>query len=52
MASEDSDQISSGFLAVHRLSYLSDIGKSLTCEVTTGVYQLDAFRELLKVLLL
>ena len=52
MASEDSDQLSSGFLSVHRLSDLRDIGDPLDCEVMTGVDQLNAARELLEVALL
>jgi hypothetical protein len=52
MASEDSDQLGPGFLAVHRLSDLGDIGQPVTCTVMASLDHLNAAGELLKVLLL
>jgi hypothetical protein len=52
MASEDSDQLSPGFLAIHRLSDLRDLDEPFRAQVTTAVDHLDAARELLEVQLL
>ena len=52
MASEDSEQVGSGFLAIHRLRDLDDPGQALMREMLAGLDELDAQRELLKVLLL
>jgi hypothetical protein len=49
MASEDSDQLSSGLLAIHRLRDLSDLHHALQGEVTARLDQSDALRELLEV---
>ncbi len=49
MASEDSEQVSPGFLAIHRLSDLDDGGQSLTSEVMASIDEADALRELLEV---
>ena len=52
MASEDSDQLGSGFLAIHRLSDLRDLSEPLKREVVARFDQLDAATELRKVQLL
>lgn len=52
MASEDSDQILSGLLAIHRLSDLRDIGQTLMGPVDTGINHLNTAGELLKIPLL
>ncbi len=49
MASEDSDQLSPGFLVVHRLSKLRDLDKAVTCEMTTVSHDLEALDEPVKV---
>jgi hypothetical protein len=49
MASEDSDQIMPGFLAVHRLSDLRDVRQPLTSEVPARGDHLHASGELLKI---
>jgi hypothetical protein len=50
MASEDSDQLVPGFLAIHRLSDLCN--QSIRRQMAAGINHLDARRELLEVLLL
>src|SRR5204863_3791368 len=52
MASEDSDQIVSGFLPVHRLSDLRDLDETVGRLVPAGGDEFDAVSELLEVLLL
>ena len=52
MASEDSDHLSPGFLAVHRLRDLGDLHEPIRAQVATAVDHLDASCELLKVPLL
>ena len=52
MASEDSEQVGPGLLAIHRLRNLDDVDQPLTSEVTAGVDKLDAIRKLLEVALL
>ena len=52
MASEDSDQLRPGLLAIHRLRDLRDLGNALSREVVAGVGELHATRELLEVALL
>jgi hypothetical protein len=52
MASEDSDQILPGLLAIHRLSDLGDVRQTPMGPMGTGRDHLDAADELLKVLLL
>ena len=52
MVSEDSDQIVSGLLAVHRLSDLRDVRKTLMGPMGTGVDHLDATDELFEIPLL
>ena len=49
MASEDSEQVSSRLLAVHRLGDLDDVSKSVTREVMASINHLDAQRKLLEV---
>src|SRR4051794_12665019 len=49
MASEDSDQLWPGFLAIHRLSDLRDCHKTLSGQVLARGYLLHATRELLEV---
>jgi len=49
MASEDSDQIVPGFLAVHRLSDLRDVDEPLTSEVPACGDHLHASGELLEI---
>jgi hypothetical protein len=49
MASEDSEKVGSGLLAIHRLRDLHDVGQPLTSEVMTRVDQFNALRELLEV---
>ena len=52
MASEDSEQLSPGLLAVHRLGDLHDLREPLEREVTARIDHFDALRELLEVALL
>ena len=52
MASEDSDQIVSGLLAVHRLSDLCDPYEPRRAQMDAAIDQLDTSRELLEVPLL
>src|ERR1700684_607112 len=52
MASEDSEDVRSGLLAIHRLRDLNDMRQPLTREVMSRLDQLNAFRELLEVALL
>ena len=52
MVSEDSDQLSPGLLAIHRLNDLCDLHKTLKGPMSTAVDQPDAAHELLKVALL
>jgi hypothetical protein len=52
MASEDSDQLVPGFLAIHRLSDLCNLDQSIRRQMAAGINHLDARRELLEVLLL
>ena len=52
MASEDSDQITPGFLAVHRLGDLRDPDEPCCAQMDAAVDQLDAPGELLEVRLL
>ena len=49
MASEDSDQIVSGFSLVHRLPDLDNLRQSRRREVAPRLHQFDATRELLEV---
>jgi len=51
MASEDSEEFRPGFLAIHRLSDLNDVGQPLKREVVAGIHHLYALRELLEVAL-
>ena len=52
MASEDSDQILSGFAPVHGLSYLRNLDESVRSQMTARRDHVDALCEFLKVLLL
>jgi hypothetical protein len=52
MVSEDSDQVGSGFAAVHRLRNLCDVRQARMGQVDAAVDHPDATRELLKVALL
>ncbi len=52
MVSEDSDQVLPGLLAIHRLSDFGDVRETHMGPVHTGVNQLHAADELLKVPLL
>jgi hypothetical protein len=52
MASEDSEQLSPWFLAVHRLRNLDDVGQTLACEVMAALDEFNALRELFEVALL
>ena len=52
MASEDSDQLVPGFLAVHGLRDLDDLDEAFGLEMPAAVDELDALRELLEVALL
>src|SRR5437660_132347 len=52
MASEDSEQVGSGSLAIHRLRDLDDLGQSFERKMVTAVDQCHAQRKLLKVPLL
>jgi hypothetical protein len=52
MASEDSEKVGPGLLAVHRLRYLDDRSQPLTREVMARIDELHALRELLEVALL
>ena len=52
MASEDSDQFSSGLAVVHRLCDLCDLDQAVGRQVAPGGADLDARRELLEVALL
>ncbi len=49
MASEDSDEVVSGFLAIHGLHDLDDIGETVRSQVVTRSHELNASRELLEV---
>jgi hypothetical protein len=49
MASEDSDQLGSGFASIHRLHDLGDLQQTLSSPVTITDDQFDAVRELLEV---
>ena len=49
MASEDFDQVGSGFLVVHRLCEFEDFNQTLWMEVLTSCHQTDALRERLEV---
>jgi hypothetical protein len=49
MASEDSDEIVSGFPPVHRLHDLDDVGKARASQVMPVSHHLDAKSELLEV---
>ena len=46
MASEDSEEIRPGPLAIHRLRDLNDVSQPLRGEVMAGVDERDALREL------
>ncbi len=50
MASEDSDELRSGFTSVHRLHDLRDLDQTLSGQVVTAGDQLHAVSELLEVL--
>ena len=52
MASEDSEQLGPGFLAIHRLSDLHNLSEPLKREVAARLDHLDTAGELLEVLLL
>ena len=52
MVSEDSDQLVSGFLAVHRLSDLRDLDQTQSGQMKTSINRLYTSCELLEVLLL
>ena len=52
MASEDSEQLGPGLLAVHRFRDLDDLGQSLKTEMPAILDHLDAQRKLLEVALL
>jgi len=52
MASEDSDEISPGLLAVHRLSDLSDANEPFIAQMHASIDQLNTSGELLEVPLL
>ena len=52
MASEDSDQLSPGLLAIHCLSDLGDVGQALKREMMTAIDERYAPHELLEVALL
>ncbi len=52
MASEDSDQIVPGLLAIHRLCDLRDLNESFRAQMPTSRNQLEAAYEFLKVTLL
>ena len=52
MASEDSDQIMSRFLPIHRLSDLHDFDQAIGCPMPTRFDQLNAPRKLLEVITL
>jgi hypothetical protein len=52
MASEDSDQLVSGFLAIHRLSYFRDLNQSFSRKMPTNRDELYHHCELLEVALL
>ena len=49
MASEDSDEIVSGFLPVHRLHDLGDLRQTVTGQMVTASHEFDAVRKLLEV---
>ena len=51
MVSEDSDQLASGLLAVHRLSDLCDLNQPFPGQVMAAFDQLDASCEFLEVFL-
>jgi len=48
MASEDSDELVSGFSSIHRRHDLRDLRKTFICLVAALFHQLDAVRELLE----
>ena len=52
MASEDSEQFSSGLLAIHRLRDLDDAGQSVARQMMASLDELYALCELRKVALL
>ena len=52
MASEDSDEVVSGFAAIHRLSDLGDLDETASTQMTAVSHELNTPRELLEVLLL
>lgn len=52
MVSEDSDQILSGLLAIHRLSDLCDVGQTRVGAVDTRIDHAHTAGELLKIPLL
>ena len=52
MASEDSDQVVPGLLAIHGLSDLRDLNEPIGAQMSTRRHHLDAARKLLKVTLL
>jgi hypothetical protein len=49
MASEDSDEIVSGFPPIHRLDDLDDLQQPAAGQMATAGHELDAMSELLKV---
>ena len=49
MASEDSEEVGSRFLAVHRRRDLSDVSEPLKREMMARIDELHALRKLLKV---
>jgi hypothetical protein len=50
MASEDSDQLWSGLLAIHRLRELHDVGEPIRTQMPTRRYELETSSERRKVL--
>ena len=52
MASEDSDQLRSGLLVVHRLHDLNNVGQATSREVMAGCTEIHALSKLQKVSLL
>ena len=52
MASEDSEQVGPGLLAIHRLRDLHDVGQSLSGEMVASIDELDTLRKLLEVAML
>jgi hypothetical protein len=51
MASEDSEEFGPGFLAIHRLGDLNDLGESIERQMMASVDHFDTERELLEVAL-